>query len=77
MLSAGELECWLFWLLYAHEYEPAALVQLLPQPAIRQAEEGITNQGDFDLCPFTIGAAYRPEYSTLFTMNGLPISHGR
>ncbi len=41
--SAGELECWLFWLLHAHEYEPAEFLQLLPQPAIRQAEEGIAN----------------------------------
>lgn len=39
--SAGELECWLFRLLHAHEFEPAALLQLLPQPAIRQAEERI------------------------------------
>ena len=76
LLSASELECWLFWLLQAHEYERAALLQLLPQPSIRQAEEGIATYGDFDLCPFTTGAAYRPEYSTLFTMNGLPISHG-
>ena len=41
LLSAGELECWLFRLLHAHEFEPAALLQLLPQPAILQAEEGI------------------------------------
>jgi uncharacterized protein YhaN len=33
------LDCWLFWLLHAHEYEPAALAALLPQPAIRQATE--------------------------------------
>jgi predicted transposase/invertase (TIGR01784 family) len=37
--SASELDCWLFWLLHAHEYEPAALAELLPQPAIRQATE--------------------------------------
>ncbi len=37
--SAGELDCWLFWLLHAHEYEPAALAELLPQPAIWQATE--------------------------------------
>ena len=43
LLSPGELECRLFRLLHAHEFEPAALLQLLPQPAIRQAEEGITN----------------------------------
>ena len=33
------LDCWLYWLLHAHEYETAALVALLPQQAIRQATE--------------------------------------
>jgi hypothetical protein len=33
------LDCWLFWLLHAHEYEPEALAKLLPQPAIRQATD--------------------------------------
>ena len=37
--SAGMLDCWLFWFLHAHEYEPAALLELLPQQAIRQATE--------------------------------------
>jgi predicted transposase/invertase (TIGR01784 family) len=37
--SAGELDCWLFWLLHAHEYEPEELMKLLPQPAIRQATD--------------------------------------
>ncbi len=37
--SASTLDCWLYWLLHAHEYEPAALLKLLPQPAIRQATE--------------------------------------
>ncbi len=37
--AASELDCWLFWLLHAHEYEPAVLAALLPQPAIRQATE--------------------------------------
>ncbi|MGO9110813.1 MAG: hypothetical protein ACLP9L_16455 [Thermoguttaceae bacterium] len=37
--SASSLDCWLYWLLHAHEYEPAALLELLPQPAIRQAME--------------------------------------
>ncbi len=37
--TASELDCWLFWLLHAHEYEPAVLAALLPQPAIRQATE--------------------------------------
>ncbi len=41
LLSAGELECWLFRLLHAHEFAPAALLQLLPQPAILQGKEGI------------------------------------
>jgi hypothetical protein len=33
------IDCWLYWLLHAHEYEPAALLELLPQPAIRQPTE--------------------------------------
>ncbi len=37
--TASELDCWLFWLLHAQEYEPAVLAALLPQPAIRQATE--------------------------------------
>jgi predicted transposase/invertase (TIGR01784 family) len=37
--SASTLDCWLYWLLHAHEYEPAALFELLPQPAIREATE--------------------------------------
>ena len=37
--SASELDCWLFWLLHAHEYEREKLLKLLPQPAIRQATE--------------------------------------
>jgi predicted transposase/invertase (TIGR01784 family) len=40
--SASTLDCWLYWLLHAHEYEPAALAELLPQPAIRQATETLT-----------------------------------
>ncbi len=40
--SASELDCWLFWLLHAHEYEPKALADLLPQPAIRQATDTLT-----------------------------------
>jgi len=37
--SPGELDCWLYWLLHAHEYEQTTLLELLPQPAIRQATE--------------------------------------
>ena len=37
--SASMLDCWLYWLLHAHEYEPARLLTILPQPAIRQATE--------------------------------------
>jgi len=40
--SASTLDCWLYWLLHAHEYEPAALLDLLPQPAIRRATETLT-----------------------------------
>ncbi len=39
LTAADMLDCWLYWLLHAHEYEPAALLQLLPQQAIRQATE--------------------------------------
>ncbi len=39
-LAAGDmLDRWLYWLLHAQEYEHAALLELLPQPAIRQATE--------------------------------------
>jgi predicted transposase/invertase (TIGR01784 family) len=39
-LAAGDmLDRWLYWLLHAQEYEPAALLELLPQPEIRQATE--------------------------------------
>ena len=37
--SASTLDCWLYWLLHADEYEPAALPDLLPQPAIERATE--------------------------------------
>jgi predicted transposase/invertase (TIGR01784 family) len=37
--TASMLDCWLFWLLHAHEYEPEALAKLLPHAAIRQATE--------------------------------------
>jgi len=40
--SAGMLDCWLFWFLHAHEYDPEALLALFPQEAIRQATETIT-----------------------------------
>jgi len=40
--SASALDCWLYWLLHAHEYEPTALAELLPQLAIRQATGALT-----------------------------------
>ena len=40
--SASELDCWLFWFLHAHEYEPDVLADILPQPAIRQATGTLT-----------------------------------
>ena len=36
------LDCWLFWFLHAHEYEPEALLTLFPQHAIQQATQTIT-----------------------------------
>jgi len=40
--TARLLDCWLFWLLHAHEYEPAELLKLFPQAAIRLATQTIT-----------------------------------
>ncbi len=39
---ASLLDCWLYWLIHAHEYEPAELLRLFPQTAIRQATQTIT-----------------------------------
>jgi predicted transposase/invertase (TIGR01784 family) len=41
LAAADMLDCWLYWLLHAHEYEPAELLKLLPQQAIRQATEAL------------------------------------
>jgi len=42
-LPTGDmLDRWLYWLLHAQEYEPAELLELLPQPPIRQATETLT-----------------------------------
>jgi predicted transposase/invertase (TIGR01784 family) len=35
--TASPLECWVYWLLHAQEYEPEELLKLFPQPAIQQA----------------------------------------
>ena len=40
--TATMLDCWLFWLLHAHEYGPEELMKLLPEPAIRQATNTLT-----------------------------------
>jgi predicted transposase/invertase (TIGR01784 family) len=37
--TASILDCWLFWFLHAHEYEPEELLKLLPQQAIQQATQ--------------------------------------
>ena len=37
LAKASLLECWIYWLLHAHEYEPEELLKLFPQEAIRQA----------------------------------------
>ena len=41
METASMLDCWLYWLLPAHEYEPAELLRLFPQQQIQQATETI------------------------------------
>ncbi len=42
LVTASFLECWLYWLLHAHEYEPEELLRLFPQEAIRLATQTIT-----------------------------------
>jgi predicted transposase/invertase (TIGR01784 family) len=42
LATASLLECWVYWLLHAHEYEPEELLKLFPQEAIRQATKTIT-----------------------------------
>jgi predicted transposase/invertase (TIGR01784 family) len=42
LATASMLDCWLFWLIHAHEYEPEALLKLFPQEAIHQATRTIT-----------------------------------
>jgi predicted transposase/invertase (TIGR01784 family) len=39
--TASRLECWLFWLLHAHEYEPDDLLRLFPDAAFQQATRTI------------------------------------
>ncbi len=41
LASATLLDCWLYWLLHAHEYEPEELLRLFPQEAIRLASQTI------------------------------------
>jgi predicted transposase/invertase (TIGR01784 family) len=41
-LKAASVEdCWLFWLLHAHEYEPEELLKLFPEEAFQQATRAI------------------------------------
>ena len=40
--TASVLECWLYWLLHAHEYEPHELLKLFPDAAFQQATRTIT-----------------------------------
>jgi predicted transposase/invertase (TIGR01784 family) len=42
LASASLLDCWLFWLLHAPEYDPGSMAKLLPHAAIRQATETLT-----------------------------------
>ena len=41
MATASVLDCWLYWLLHAHEYEPEKLLSLFPDAAIQQATRTI------------------------------------
>jgi predicted transposase/invertase (TIGR01784 family) len=40
--KASMLDCWLFWLLHAHEYEPEELLKLFPHEALQKATKAIT-----------------------------------
>ena len=42
LTTASLLDCWIFWLLHAHEYEPEELLRLFPQAAIRLATQTLT-----------------------------------
>ena len=43
LATASLLDCWIFWLLHAHEYEPEELLRLFPQAAIRLATQTLTH----------------------------------
>ena len=42
LAAATQLECWIFWLLHAHEYESEDLLSLFPDTAIQQATQSLT-----------------------------------
>ena len=42
LTTASLLDCWIFWLLHAHEYKPEELLRLFPQAAIRLATQTLT-----------------------------------
>lgn len=42
LANASLLDCWLYWLLHAHEYESEELQRLFPQKPIQVATESIT-----------------------------------
>ena len=42
LASASMLDCWLYWLLHAQEFDSGQLTELFPQEAIRQATQTIT-----------------------------------
>lgn len=42
LANATPLDCWLYWLLHAHELESGELARLFPQEGIRQATKSIT-----------------------------------
>lgn len=42
LATASMLDCWIYWLLHAHEYEPEELLRLFPQDEIRLATQTLT-----------------------------------
>jgi len=42
LATASTLDRWLYWFLHAHEYKPAALLNLFPETAVQLATQTIT-----------------------------------
>ena len=43
LATASRMECWLYWFMHAHEYEPEELLKLFPDAAFQQASQALTH----------------------------------